>query len=309
MKAPVTHRQRPIPALLLASLVPGRAGAADSAVVASGLNNPRGIDVGANGRSWSRQAGTGRVRRSSCERCRPYVTTACRPVTSDEGEVDRPGQRRGPATATPSPHRRGPPRGRRALRHAAAHLRAPPRGRGHRGYQATDPDPVRQDGNSTESNPYGLAAMRRAGRRRPMPPTTTSCWWCATGRIRTAGHGSRCTWSSTLAPPGLPGAPDDRRPRPCRPPWRIGTRTATATSVTLTGFPFTPGASRIWRLAPWARNAVCDRGHQRRLLALRATASRPSPAWTSGLTAACTSSRSRRPACGRLFPAAIRRAR
>jgi hypothetical protein len=26
----------------------------------------------------------------------------------------------------------------------------------------------------------------------------------------------------------------------------------------LTGFPFTPGASRIWRIAPWARNATCD---------------------------------------------------
>ena len=26
----------------------------------------------------------------------------------------------------------------------------------------------------------------------------------------------------------------------------------------LTGFPFTPGASRVWRIAPWARNATCD---------------------------------------------------
>lgn len=26
----------------------------------------------------------------------------------------------------------------------------------------------------------------------------------------------------------------------------------------LKGFPFTPGASRIWRIAPWARNVTCD---------------------------------------------------
>jgi hypothetical protein len=26
----------------------------------------------------------------------------------------------------------------------------------------------------------------------------------------------------------------------------------------LKGFPFTPGESRIWRVAPWARNVVCD---------------------------------------------------
>ena len=26
----------------------------------------------------------------------------------------------------------------------------------------------------------------------------------------------------------------------------------------LKGFPFTPGASKVWRIAPWARNVVCD---------------------------------------------------
>jgi len=46
------------------------------------------------------------------------------------------------------------------------------------------------------------------------------------------------------------------RPRPSPPPslapdgyWYVGQ---------LLGFPFTPGESTIWRIAPWAREAVCD---------------------------------------------------
>jgi hypothetical protein len=31
----------------------------------------------------------------------------------------------------------------------------------------------------------------------------------------------------------------------------------------LKGFPFTPGTSRIWKVAPWARNVTCDPNHPR----------------------------------------------
>ena len=31
----------------------------------------------------------------------------------------------------------------------------------------------------------------------------------------------------------------------------------------LKGFPFTPGTSRIWRVAPWARNVTCDPAHRK----------------------------------------------
>ena len=153
------------------------------------------------------------------------------------------------------------------------------------GYQATHPDPQDKDGNAIESNPYGLAAVgatvrghrcrqqrRAAGqRRRPDPdPATIPLHMVSTCHL-----------------------PDF--PAPMLPAEAVPTSVAIGPDGAyyvgeLTGFPFTPGASRIWRV---------DRGRAARsatptpATAARSsrTASRPSPAWTSVGTAACTSSR------------------
>ena len=52
-----------MPAVLLGSLIAGSAGAADTVVIASGLNNPRGIDIGPDGRIAVAEAGAGRIAR------------------------------------------------------------------------------------------------------------------------------------------------------------------------------------------------------------------------------------------------------
>lgn len=256
MKAPFKVLGAAVPALLLASIVAGSVGAADSAVVATGLNNPRGIDIGANGRILVAEAGAGRVSRITSTGAVPYVT-GLPTLTSPEGESTGPvnvaltGNGNAFVLIGEGPHDVDARFG--TLRRISGH-----RGKvaDIAGYQATDPDPQDKDGNATESNPYGLAALG-AGRFVVTDAANNDVLRIsAKGRIRTLATIPLHTVSTSHLPPemGLP---------PMLPAEAVPTSVAIGPDGAyyvgeLTGFPFTPGASRIWRVAPWARGAVCD---------------------------------------------------
>ncbi|HYO44016.1 MAG TPA: ScyD/ScyE family protein, partial [Candidatus Limnocylindrales bacterium] len=122
-------------------------------------------------------------------------------------------------------------------------------------YQATDPDPTDTEGIPGDSNPYGITTL---GRGRLLVADAGNNDLLLIGRdgsIQTVARiPPRMVSTAHVGDPNLP---------PMLP------AEAVPTSVTvgpdgywyvgeLTGFPFTPGASRIWRIAPWARNATCD---------------------------------------------------
>ncbi len=143
-------------------------------------------------------------------------------------------------------------------------------------YQAHDPDPYDLEKNPTDTNPFGVAALRdgtvlvadAAGN------DLLRVW--PNGRVRTV---ARLKPRVVKVPPGLP-ATDPESGQPIPP---AGTRIpseAVATSVTvgadgfwyvgeLRGFPATAGTSEIWRIKPGSRGAVCNparpyAGHCRR---------------------------------------------
>ncbi|GAB3822226.1 ScyD/ScyE family protein [Kribbella italica] len=127
-------------------------------------------------------------------------------------------------------------------------------------YQVKDPDPYDQESNPTESNPFGVAALRdgtvlvadAAGN------DLLRVW--PNGHIKTV---ARLKPRTIKVPAGYP-------PPPAFPP--AGTPVvseAVSTSVTvgsdgywyvgeLRGFPATPGTSQIWRIKPGSVGATCD---------------------------------------------------
>lgn len=244
-----------VPAVLLASLVTGSAGAADTMVVASGLNNPRGIDIGPDGRIAVAEAGAGRVVRVQGGQVTTLVG-GLPTVTSPEGESTGPVNVALTGTATVKVLVGGGPKAVDPRfadlltygkpKRAAVDIEA---------YQATDPDPVDQDGIPGESNPYGLAAVGNGKSLVADAANNDILLVDAKGGVRTVARIPLHEVSTAHLP--LPGLPPTM------------TAEAVPTSVAvgpdgywyvgeLTGFPFTPGASRIWRIAPWARNATCD---------------------------------------------------
>ncbi len=131
-------------------------------------------------------------------------------------------------------------------------------------YQLNDKDPYNQEGLETESNPFGVAALKdgtvlvadAAGN------DLLRVW--PNGKIRTV---ARLKPREVLVPKGLPATDPDGNPLP--PAGTPIVAEAVATSVTvgsdgyyyvgeLRGFPATPGSSQIWRIKPGSVGAVCD---------------------------------------------------
>lgn len=256
MKAPRrTLGAAAIPAVLLASLVAGSAGAADTVVVASGLNNPRGIDIGADGRIAVAEAGAGRI-----VRIRTGSTTTLvgdlPTVTSPEGEATGPVNLALIGRASVYVLMGAGPK---AVDSRFASLLRLGRPAGSpvdiEGYQADDPDPADQDGNAAESNPYGLAAVGNGKVLITDAANNDVLLVGPRGGVQTVARIPLHAVSTSHLPfPGLP---------PELPAEAVPTSVAVGPDGywyvgELTGFPFTPGASRIWRIAPWARGATCD---------------------------------------------------
>jgi hypothetical protein len=139
-------------------------------------------------------------------------------------------------------------------------------------YQMHDPDPYDQENLPTDSNPFGLVALRdgtvlvsdAAG-------NDLLRVWPHSRKIRTV---ARIKPRLVKVPPGLPDVPPEEG-GPLPPAGTPILSEAVATSVTvgadgywyvgeLRGFPATPGKSQIWRIKPGTRNALCDPVHPRR---------------------------------------------
>ena len=248
-----------LPALLMVGLIAGPATAADSAVVVGGLNNPRGIDIGANGRVVVAEAGAGRVVRITPGKATP-IAVGLPTVTSPEGEATGPTNVALTGSGNVFVVVGGGPtdvdarfatlRRITGVRRQVADIAA---------FQVRNPDPEDQDGIPEESNPYGLESIG-AGRMLVADAAGNDLLLVRpNGRVVNVARIPLHTVSTSHLPP-------DAFPFPLPPQV---TAEAVPTSVAvgpdgywyvaeLTGFPFTPGASRIWRISPQARGATCD---------------------------------------------------
>jgi glucose/arabinose dehydrogenase len=274
----MAHRRARRFALALASVVglslafagPIDAHAPSVSVVARHLDNPRGVAVGPGGRVFVAVAGrggpaptgyglTGRIAVLAGGHVRTYKG-ALPSIISDEGasgpvgvSVDRRGHVYGTIGGGPQvlDKRFGtvmafrPHRGRSVADIAA--------------YQVTDPDPtdLDQPPNPTDSNPYGIAALGW-GRELVTDAGGNDLLLVRGHHVVTVARFPNEVISTDFLPPIFGVPPGLQLPAEAVPTsvavgpdgyWYVGE---------LKGFPFTPGTSRIWRVAPWARNVTCD---------------------------------------------------
>lgn len=249
--------------MLCLSLVPSVAAAEPTAtVVASGLNNPRGIDVGVDGRVFFAETATGKVRVIR-DGVLGTLTSGLPFLTSPEGESTgvvnvsvRTGVGGAVAAVGGGPQNvdrrfdtvmRLSPRPGRIIANIQAYRNAHP--------DTTDLD---QPPNPTDSNAYGIAALT-GGRTLVTDAAGNELDLIGPGGgIQTVAKFPNAVVSTSHLPPGILPPFVTEIPAEAVPTsvaigpdgwWYVGE---------LKGFPFTPGASRIWRVSPSARNVVCD---------------------------------------------------
>jgi hypothetical protein len=125
-------------------------------------------------------------------------------------------------------------------------------------YQQSDPDPFDLEDHPTDSNPYGVAALRGGGALVADAAGNDLLKVSPNGRITTVAR----VMPRTVRVPG--SLSEDAPPKGTRMPSE-----AVLTSVTvgadgyfyigeLRGFPATRGTSQIWRVHPEAEGAVCN---------------------------------------------------
>lgn len=230
--------------------------AASVSVVADGLNNPRGIDVGANGRVYVAEAGAGRILSIYGGRVHTYasglpsqvVDSPDGPSVSGPTNVAVNGNGNvdvvvgaGPQNADPQFNSAFRVRG----GSLAADLQA---------FATAHPDPNDLEGFAADSNPYGAAWL--SGSR--MLVTDAA----ANSLLLVSGHSVQLVARFPVELTSTAAIPD-----PTIPPMLPAEAVPTTVTVgpdgywyvgELKGFPFAAGASRIWRIAPWARGVACD---------------------------------------------------
>ena len=244
-----------MPAVLLGSLIAGSAGAADTVVIASGLNNPRGIDIGPDGRIAVAEAGAGRIARIKPGSVTTLVGNL--PVAEiAEGEMSGPVNVALTGRATVHVLVGAGPRDQDSRFGSYLRMGRPSRAAVDiMAYQVTDPDPVDQDGIPEESNPYGIATVGNGKVLVADAAGNDLLLVNARGHVTTVA-----TFPTQMTPTG-------HLPIPDLPPMLPAESVPTSVAVgpdgywyvgELKGFPFSPGASNVWRIAPWARGAVCD---------------------------------------------------
>lgn len=258
--APVRTGSAVTAGLLALSLAVAPAATASSGVrvVADGLNNPRGIAVSSSGRILVAEAGTGKVLSIVGGRVRALVS-GLPTLTSPEGETTGPvnvAVRNGKVLVAIG----GGPRNvdarfdtvRRVhggTTSVVADIQA---------YRNAHPDTtdLDQPPNPTDSNAYGVTEISR-GRTLVTDAAGNELDLIeADGTVRTVAKFPNEVVSTSHLPASLglpPSLPAEAVPTSVAVGpdgyWYVGE---------LKGFPFTPGASRIWRIAPSARNVVCD---------------------------------------------------
>ena len=124
-------------------------------------------------------------------------------------------------------------------------------------FQNGDPDltDLDQPPNPTDSNAYGIALLSHGRKLVADAAGNDLLLVNASGGVRkVAQFPNELVSTAHLGDPSLPAMiPAEAVPTSVTVGpdgyWYVGE---------LKGFPFTPGASRIWRVAPWAHEAVCD---------------------------------------------------
>ena len=131
-------------------------------------------------------------------------------------------------------------------------------------YQQTDPDPYDLEDFPTDSNPFGVAALRDGSALVADAAGNDLLRVYPNGKIVTV---ARIKPRVVEVPEELPEVDPDGNPLP--PAGTPIESEGVATSVTvgsdgyyyvgeLRGFPATPGTSQVWRIKPGSVNAVCD---------------------------------------------------
>jgi DNA-binding beta-propeller fold protein YncE len=226
-----------------------------------GLNNPRGIAVTPGGLVLVAEAGTGRVLAIAGKTVRPVVR-GLPTQTSPEGEttgVVNVAARLGRITVAIGGGPQNVDRRFDTIDRITAHHRTRIAA-DIQAYRNAHPDTtdLDQPPNPTDSNAYGLAALPKerflvtdaAGNELDLIGSD--------GRIRTVAKFPNQVISTShlpagILPPTVTAVPAEAVPTSVAVGpdgwWYVGE---------LKGFPFTPGASRVWRISPSARNVVCD---------------------------------------------------
>ena len=124
-------------------------------------------------------------------------------------------------------------------------------------YQAVDIDPTDKDQppNPGESNPNGLA---------PLGVDVLIADAAGNDLLRVTPEGDAVTvarWPVEVIPNTIPGLPPEMPAEAVPTTVAIGPD-GWAYVGQLIGFPGTPGTAHIWRVNPWAEDAVCDVEHQ-----------------------------------------------
>lgn len=244
---------------LLAIAAPAGAAEPDVTVLVDGLDNPRGIDIGANGRIVVAETGAGRVIRVGADGSTATLAGGFPVVVTPEG-----------ASGVHNVSVNG--NGNLFMLTGEAEagnddpfwtlFRQPGGGKLQTysdilAYQATDPDPTDVDDppNPTQSNPYGLvsvgaskALITDAGNNDLLLLSSK------TGIVTVARFPTELVATDHLPFPfPVPQVPAEAVPTTVAigpdGAWYVGE---------LKGFPFRPGSSNIWRVEPWARGATCD---------------------------------------------------
>lgn len=125
-------------------------------------------------------------------------------------------------------------------------------------YQAVDVDPTDQDvpPNPGESNPNGLTALGFED--------VLIADAAGNDLLRVTPEGDAVTvarWPVEIIPNTIPGLPPEMPAEAVPTTVTVGPD-GWAYVGQLIGFPGTPGTAHIWRVNPWAEDAVCDVNHQ-----------------------------------------------
>ena len=248
-------------------------------VLASGLDNPRGISVDGKGRVLVAVAGkggtggfglTGQILRITGHTVRVY-SDGLPSVISPEGEVSGPvnvafgANGKAIAVVGGGPQNVDPgfdtvmritKSSQTVIANVQAFRNAHP--------DATDLD---QPPNPTDSNAYGLAVLKHGRKLVTDAAGNDLLLVKADGSIRTvAKFPNEVISTSQVGDPTLP---------PMLPAEAVPTSVAVGPDGywyvgELKGFPFTPGELRIWRVAPWAKGVTCDPNVKKRSCSLYA---------------------------------------
>lgn len=233
-------------------------------VVVGGLFNPRGIDVSRSGSLFVAESGSGEISKIRLRgRHAPSVSTFATLPTLPGGPEDDP-PALGPVEVAVSGGKKyvlmsGPPRGtdgfarllqvrRNGTTRLIADIAA---------YQKGDPDPYDQADPPfpEESNPNGLAVLH--GGKFLVADAANNDLLLIDSKRDTITTVAR--FKPSMVPFPFPGPPPGTLVPAEAVPTAVAVGPDGAWYVSqLLGFPFTKGASHIWRIEPWSVGATCD---------------------------------------------------